>query len=386
MPSADVVSSLIALIYDATLEPARWPIFLHAFANAVGGTSTQLLFHDARGNAGAIGASVHLDAEAQRLYDQHFVAMDPWLQNAKHRGVLVPGRVHIGEELIPRANLVATAYYNDFARRFQLTRSLAAVIRLDVTTLSSISSIRPDHRDAFGEEERRLVEILMPHLQRAMQVHRRLATLQVAHDALADALEGFSTGVLIVRSDSTLLYANAVGSRLLAARDGISLDRRGLKASVAAETRALRALIHAAARTSAGGDGGSGGALSISRSARPSRHPLYLLVTPIRAEQIRAIAGSQDAAAVFVTDVERTGDTDAEAVGRLWGLTATEGQIAGKLAAGLSPREISEELAITRNTVRWHVKHVLAKTHTCRQSELVRVLSATAAVIAARRR
>jgi len=381
MVSAERLSALIGLIYDAALDARRWPTFLDAFADAVGGTATQLLYHDLRQNRGGISMAIRLDPEARRKYDEHFGAIDPWITAGRRSGALVPGSVCIGEELVPRNEFAKTEYYSDLARPYGLARLLGAVICLDDSTASSISSLRSDCDEPFGEGNRELVLLLMPHLQRAMQVHRRVAHLELSNTVGMDALDRLQIGVIVTREDATILFANSAATAILNSRDGLTAPRDGLRAAVASEHRALRLLLQSAAATSRGLATESGGAMSI---ARPSlRRPFSVLVTPGRTHVLGGFPSHTRSAVVFVTDPERVVEADIDTLRRLWGLTPAEAQIASRLAAGRSLREVSEELSITNNTSRWHLKQIFTKTETRRQAELVRVLSMSATTLAA---
>ena len=56
-------------------------------------------------------------------------------------------------------------------------------------------------------------------------------------------------------------------------------------------------------------------------------------------------------------------------------LTPTEAQLAIRIAGGLSLDQVAEELNMSRETSRNHLKAIFAKTGTHRQGELVALLS-----------
>jgi DNA-binding CsgD family transcriptional regulator len=59
----------------------------------------------------------------------------------------------------------------------------------------------------------------------------------------------------------------------------------------------------------------------------------------------------------------------------LFGLTPAEARVAMLLVAGLGPKEISEQMDTTQNTVRFQLKVVYRKTGVNRQSQLARLIS-----------
>jgi DNA-binding CsgD family transcriptional regulator len=98
---------------------------------------------------------------------------------------------------------------------------------------------------------------------------------------------------------------------------------------------------------------------------RCGQTPLTLLVEP----HPQAAYGSA-AAVVFATDAAARGPRDEELAAR-HGLTPAECCVAQLLCAGADLEQIARELAISRNTVRGHLKQIFCKTRSHRQTELV---------------
>jgi DNA-binding CsgD family transcriptional regulator/PAS domain-containing protein len=371
--------ALIGLIYDAALDPRRWSEFLQAYLDAVRATGAVLIYHDVGGHQGAIATSANIPPEANQKYNEHFVAVDPWLYAAEAKGLLCSGAIVLGDEVVPRSHLARTEYYNDFASGYGISRMMGAVISRDGQAASTISTLRPDSLEPFGESERRVLQAVLPHLRRAREVHYRLAVAERSNAALLDALDHMPVGVIVVQRAGRVVFSNSAASLILEQRDGLTSGASGLEGSTTAVTRALREMVCSAAATSAGKGTHSGGVMAL---PRPSlRRSLSVMVAPLRAQSVPGLPEQSGLAVVFVTDPEFTLQADTEVLRQLWGLTPTEAAIAVKMASGASIPEIADQLAISGGTVRWHVKHVMAKTDTKRQSNLVRVLMASPAVL-----
>lgn len=85
----------------------------------------------------------------------------------------------------------------------------------------------------------------------------------------------------------------------------------------------------------------------------------------------------------YVGDFEQRTRLPEALLQSLYDLTPAEARIASMLAKGISPREISEELELSRHTVRNQLKSVFLKTGTSRQGELISMLLSSAAAPAA---
>jgi DNA-binding CsgD family transcriptional regulator len=104
---------------------------------------------------------------------------------------------------------------------------------------------------------------------------------------------------------------------------------------------------------------------------RFGRSPLRLLTEPHPEH-----ASGSGAAVVFATDAAARGPSDEDLAVR-HGLTPAECCVAQRLCAGADLERIARELAISRNTVRGHLKQIFCKTRSHRQAELIcKLLSA----------
>jgi DNA-binding CsgD family transcriptional regulator len=90
-----------------------------------------------------------------------------------------------------------------------------------------------------------------------------------------------------------------------------------------------------------------------------------------------------DAVAVlYVADLDSGTLRRREALRELYGLTEAETQLVELLCQGSSLDEAALARGVTMNTARSQLKQVFAKTHTTRQSELVRLVISGVASIA----
>lgn len=100
---------------------------------------------------------------------------------------------------------------------------------------------------------------------------------------------------------------------------------------------------------------------------------MMLNIYPLSFEQ-RFLAGYRAAALVFVVDADQK-LADGALLQQAFGLTRREALITARLASGHDLAEIADELAISRETARVHLRNIFSKTGTNRQSALVRLVS-----------
>ena len=112
------------------------------------------------------------------------------------------------------------------------------------------------------------------------------------------------------------------------------------------------------------------GAMFISRAA-PSK-PLHVIVFPFLPASLRN--EPEAAALILFSDPFSKPKSRATILSALYNLTPTESRLSDFLMQGLELREAASQLRITIGTARFHLKRVLAKTGTRRQTELMRLM------------
>jgi DNA-binding CsgD family transcriptional regulator/PAS domain-containing protein len=371
MAAANRLLELIQQLYTAPGTIEGWPAFLETLRVTVHGSGANLICHSLQSQKGTMLATVGYDADGIRLYQQHWSARDPWAHSPK-QSLVVEGSVSVGDELIEHAAFKRTAFYADFARHYDLVRMIGGVLEKGSVRSSVLSVSRNEQQQPFGEDELVLFEALVPHLQRALQFHRRLIGAGGAAEDFANVINNSSRAVLLFNSEGRVIFANRAASRLMAMRDGLSIERGELRAAQAADTTHLRALVADAVRTSNGEGLGAGGVLAI---GRPSGRQRFLaLVCPVSRHRTFFPGMETTAATVFVTDPEQSAVADEDTLRACFGLTAAEAKLTRLLAQGCALTEASAQLGLRRETTRSRVKTIFEKTNTHRQSELVRLV------------
>jgi len=236
-----------------------------------------------------------------------------------------------------------------------------------VSTVVSVS--RPYAEGAFETAQIQLFTALIPHLQRALQLRLRLATLDGPPTSSAEMLNRLPQAVLLVDTQAQVIFANQLAGRMLGAGSGLSLDRGGLRAETPDDTRLLRKTIANCAE----GANGLGSAGSRLRLSRRQRAPLTMLVIPHRT-RVTWIDVLRPTAILFITDPEQAVVARGDWLRHDFGLTAAEAVFAAEISKGDGLQATASRLGVSLTTVRTHLAHVFDKTGTRRQAELVRLM------------
>jgi DNA-binding CsgD family transcriptional regulator len=174
------------------------------------------------------------------------------------------------------------------------------------------------------------------------------------------ALDQLTLGIALLDSDACARYVNRIAQAIIAEGDGLSVRGGTCVAARSDDAAALRTAIDRV--------------LTLKESAsvflaRPSgKRALALLIAPV--------GGSRrpPAALVVITDPERGCVPPKERLIQAYGLTPAEAALVRCLLQGHDVAATADQLRITLETARTHLRRVLVKTDTHRQSDLVRLL------------
>jgi DNA-binding CsgD family transcriptional regulator len=371
--SQDKLLGLIGRIYDAAADAQLWPAFLEAFADAAAGTTTALVHYDLQESRADICASIRFDPYYVGRYNAYYGTRDAWKAAWLARfNRTSPEAIVTCEELVSPDQLGKTEFFSDYLLPQDTVHQFGGPINIsDGRCCSTLTCLRPRKRGPFGPEAVGFLRLLLPHLQRAIQFHRRIAESEGRYHASLDALDRLTTGAILLDDRCRILTTNREADRLLGQKDGLCATRSTISATTQHETQELHRMIAGAARTARGEGASSGGFLALPRPS--GKRPLSVLVAPV-ARHAFAPGIRTPAVVVFVTDPERKPESLPGDLTRLYQLTASESRLAELLMHGETVVRAAEQLGISHNTARTHLQRIYQKTGTTHQSDLVRIL------------
>lgn len=206
---------------------------------------------------------------------------------------------------------------------------------------------------------------LLGHLLRALHHASRAANAERQFSVCSQALDRLAVGAVFLDADGAVLRSAGLADDVLGARDGLSLRRGRIAAKDGGEDRVLQSAI----RNALGGTAREPATLAISRPSMA--RDLGVIVQPLA-----------HGAVVLIRDAERGSAPENAVLQQLFGMTPTEAELARRLSTGLTLDESAESMSISRNTARAHLRAIFSKSGITRQTELVRLMLGSAAVLA----
>ncbi|MBI3707469.1 MAG: helix-turn-helix transcriptional regulator, partial [Proteobacteria bacterium] len=238
------------------------------------------------------------------------------------------------------------------------------VIQRTPESITVVTVLRAERAGLVTEADKRVFTRLMPHVRRAIDIHRRFYGIQLQRDGTLRALDALNVGILLTDRSSRVMFANGVAEAILRRGDGLTMIRGQLRAVKPADTERLAGLIKGAAQTTIRRGEQAGGIMALPTSAG---HPVTILVSPSP-----RLGLLEPAALVFISEPQDSLPIEARHVALQYGLTSSEARLLRALVDGKRLMEHAEDAGITLNTAKTHLKQVFAKTGSRRQADLIR--------------
>jgi DNA-binding CsgD family transcriptional regulator len=371
-------SALVGEVYDAALDPARWPAVLGKVRDFVGGSAVSLISKDAATKDFCVYYQCgNIDPYYVQLYAESYAGFDP--STTAHVLAEIEQPICFGD-FMTYEELLETRIYKEWARPQGLVDFMSVVLDRSGTGAAICGVFRSEREGICDDDMRWRMRQLAPHIRRAVLVGRAIELKTTEAASFGAVLDGLSAGMFLVDSAGRIVHANASGHAMLSEADALRVARGRLIATDLAAARALNEIFAAAGEGDAAlGNRGIAVPLPGRDGVCYAAHVLPLTSGLRR----RAAASHAAAAAVFVRKADIALPSPPEAMARHYGLTPTELRVLLAIVQIGGVPETAEALGIGESTVKTHLHRLFGKTGTARQADLVRLVAGFASPLAA---
>jgi PAS domain-containing protein len=350
------LSRLIGEIYDAAIDASRWSAVLGEAARFVGGSSAALFSKDAASGGGDVHYEYGTDSYYQKLYFEKYVKLDPATTGHFFAEVEQPISV---ADLMPYHEFLETRFYREWVQPQGIVDFVAAVLDKTSTSVAMFGVFRHERDGLVDDETRQRVQLVVPHIRRAVLVNRLIDLKTTEAATFADTLDGLSVGVCLVDADGRVVHANGAGRAILDA--GILLSDSGGHIVVRdGKIGKVLSEVFAAAGAGDAAIGTQGIALPL-RAQDGTRYIAHVLPLTSGTRRLAGMAYSA-VAALFIRKSAIEVPSSPEVIARAYKLTPTELRV---LLA----------IVVAESTVKTHLGRLFQKTGVTRQADLVKIVA-----------
>ncbi len=363
---------LVHSIYDTVGDAVLWPAVLDRLSDSVGACGS--LIFEIRADGG-LDVTQH-SSWYQRDPLEDYLATYRAEENRDQAMFLKHSIGHDAIDIIPDSIL-----YDDIAEfrsrpnvghvlGFGMLHRAACLLNKDNADVSRFSVQFRADRGPISAEETAVLNGLLPHVAKALELGRPTRRLAAENASLLAAMDRLSTGVALLDPDGILVVANEEMRRQIEAYPTILIQPDGALAMARpADQVAFRSLMEGAHRH------GKFGARP-RKEAIPVGHDTFLCIEVAPLDRVQDIGTARFGGfIVFSTDTSLPVACNLPALRRAFGLTEAECALVEGIADGLTNTQIAERRGRSVATINVQVKSILSKTGCATRTQFVRMMT-----------
>ena len=232
--------------------------------------------------------------------------------------------------------------------------------------------------EPFDADEMSLCEILAQQLRRGLEHSQRMGASEMERSLYSSALDRLSVGVVIIDMAGKIVSCSVKAEEALVSRNGLQMQAGKLRATEAKDDRELQSAIRSAIQKATGGESDDMRGLALTKSS--GHRNLGIIIQPVPGRRAGGVV-TAPTVAIYFRDPDESADVANDVVRQLFDLTPAEAAVARRLASGLSLEDAASSLEISRNTARAHLRSIFSKSGITRQTELVRLMLNSVAIL-----
>jgi DNA-binding CsgD family transcriptional regulator/PAS domain-containing protein len=370
MPTESDLLATIEAVHAAGLDSGLWPQALARIAGALGGSAAMFEVFDKRAACHRAWHGVGVPPGCEIAYFDHYVADNPrWLFMPRQR----TGDVSWDYQFIDEAGIDKAPFYAELLAQLDLRYFLSGVL---VATPDDYACISIQRSAAQGHAQRGEIATmrrLMPHLQQAFDVARRLDGAGEAVRSFEQAFDWIPDGVAFISGAGLVVYANEAMQAIARRRDVVRL-RKGILEFLAVESRGRFDAALDIVRRVRSGEAASMTLTDFAVLRGAGLPPCFVSVRPLARSARETSESRQAEAIVFIRDPLKRNDAAGDIIREVFGLTPAETGVALAVQSGIALDQYAIDQRVSLNTVYTHLRRVREKTGCHSLADLIRKL------------
>jgi hypothetical protein len=195
MPTGDDLLATIEAVHAAGLDSSQWPKALAAVAATLGGQAAMFEVFDKRAACHREWYGTGVPPAAEIAYFEHYIADNPrWLFMPRQRA----GDVSWDYQFIDEAGMNEAPFYAELLAQMDLRYFMSGVLMATPEDYACISVQRSARLGHVQSDEISLMQRLLPHVQQAFDVARRLNGAGDASKSFERAFDWIADGVAFI--------------------------------------------------------------------------------------------------------------------------------------------------------------------------------------------
>lgn len=365
--SLEQIQTLTSSIYDAALEPDQWDSVLGELAKTIKAEQANIRILNSELNDVKLAYTHNKNPEWNKIYKEHFIHIDPWLNN-----IFKPktNAIVCTHHYLTNKEYEKLEFYNEFVSPQKTHYGMGVENPIDKDASVYITLNRNKNKQGFEDEYRKALLQLVPHIQKSLLINNKVCQLELKENLLSNALNHINSPTLLINKFGKILFINPLAEQLITQHDGICIKNNHILILSERENKYLKQLIHQA--TDKNSFHQQGGAMNFKPPGKQTT--LSILISPVNPDKVNMDIQSSECAILILSSQQQQPSISDKLLSDLYKLTPAEARLSVELCKGFTINEISERFSLSKNTLRTQLRHCFNKTGVSRQIELIRLI------------
>jgi DNA-binding CsgD family transcriptional regulator len=368
MTTFDRLVATVESIHAAGLEANRWPRALQMINDMIIGAGATFEVIDKTRFAHSAFHSFGIPPAQQIEYADHYFPNSPRVRAGLATRI---GHIHWDYQILDEAAMRRDPFYADFLPQLGLRYSIAGTVRQSESEFAVFAIQRSPQQGHVEKREIGLMRRLVPHMQHAFDVARRLRLAGETRDSFERTLDWLADGVALIGADGAVIYANESLRAIARRDDGIRFRKGCIEFDDVTARDRFNAAMASTLRLRADEPDAVANDFVAPRST--GEQPYLIAIRPLL-DRTGSSHPAQAAAIVFVRDSLARGAA-AATLRELFRLTEAEAALAQALQSGVTLTDYAHRRDLSLNTAYTHLRHLREKTGCSRMAELIHKLN-----------
>ncbi|MDP6437323.1 MAG: helix-turn-helix transcriptional regulator [Gammaproteobacteria bacterium] len=230
--------------------------------------------------------------------------------------------------------------------------------------------------EAWNGRTRKLLELLIPNMRESVELHKTFGRIQSLAVTTGDILDTAPRGIIALAPDGIIRYSNAFAESLLADNDGINRNETVFSVTDKECQKVFEEKLDFIRNCPLEDLKKADWDVALTRPS--GREPYQMMVRGQVLQDWRIETTRHNRfAIIYLHDPMFSQKPSFEQLKNFYGLTTAEAKLTALLYSGMTMLSASEQLGVTVNTSRTHLRNIFSKVGVNNQGELLAKLTAS---------
>lgn len=365
-------NDLIGLVYDGVEEPRPWRSLMSRLSEQTSSRDANLMFASPATPGAYVLITDNDDPIATgRTHVDGVMSVNPLLEQPLPQAITL-------DELMPNGAFLRSPLYLRFLKPLNIRYLLSRDVLRDEMLCATLTLERNADQPPFTSKEKELLELITPHMRRAIRMREQHTQGSYMQNFFEEALAKLSIACVLLDGCGRVFSMNHCARQLLASSEYLSVRGEMLRCSGGVDGKPLTRAVElalAAHRNRCRSQRGVGLQLETS----PGNGIFDIVVKPLISDRLLD-SRDKPAAVVYINDCRNPGiELDPAVLVGMYGFTNCESQLAALLARGTNLSDAAAQLGVSINTVKTHLRGIYVKMGTNKQGQVVAQLNHSSA-------